>query len=303
MGRTCGPSGAHLASAPGAQARAASARPVSGRRGRTLVGCVANVTIALFASQASATPGPTAGAAGLADALPCLRAAYAELVCGAEEGALILCDRQRLRWDDGRAKPTLDERLKGADLEDQMAQPYPPAGSPLTAPDVDTDPGRVRDPRFFGAAWGATRAAVRKQLVRVRWLPSMGKKRLLFHRAHGAAAALARVSADLDRLPLPLRRIAWRTAGTFVWRPIAGTTRLSPHSYGIAVDLAVDIADYWRWQRPGPGGQLVWRNRIPVEIVAAFERHGFIWGGRWYHHDTMHFEYRPELVVAACRSR
>jgi hypothetical protein len=24
--------------------------------------------------------------------------------------------------------------------------------------------------------------------------------------------------------------------------------------------------------------------------------HGFIWGGYWYHYDTMHFEYRPELL-------
>jgi len=28
----------------------------------------------------------------------------------------------------------------------------------------------------------------------------------------------------------------------------------------------------------------------------VFERHGFIWGGRWWHYDTMHFEYRPELL-------
>jgi hypothetical protein len=33
-----------------------------------------------------------------------------------------------------------------------------------------------------------------------------------------------------------------------------------------------------------------------MEIVAIFERHGFIWGGRWSHFDTMHFEYRPELL-------
>jgi len=30
--------------------------------------------------------------------------------------------------------------------------------------------------------------------------------------------------------------------------------------------------------------------------VAVFERHGFIWGGKWFHYDTMHFEYRPELL-------
>lgn len=41
---------------------------------------------------------------------------------------------------------------------------------------------------------------------------------------------------------------------------------------------------------------------------SAREKHGFIWGGCWYHYDTMHFEYRPELLeiarrfgVSACR--
>jgi len=27
---------------------------------------------------------------------------------------------------------------------------------------------------------------------------------------------------------------------------------------------------------------------MPQEIVDIFERHGFIWGGKWYHYDTMH---------------
>ena len=39
-----------------------------------------------------------------------------------------------------------------------------------------------------------------------------------------------------------------------------------------------------------------YKNRIPHRIVEIFERHGFIWGGKWYHYDTMHFEYRPELL-------
>ena len=32
-----------------------------------------------------------------------------------------------------------------------------------------------------------------------------------------------------------------------------------------------------------------------IELVNIFEKNGFIWGGRWYHYDTMHFEYRPEM--------
>jgi hypothetical protein len=62
------------------------------------------------------------------------------------------------------------------------------------------------------------------------------------------------------------------------------------HAYGAAIDLNLAVSDYWMW-RTG-----AWRNRMPREIVDIFERHGFIWGGRWYHYDTMHFEYRPELL-------
>ena len=42
---------------------------------------------------------------------------------------------------------------------------------------------------------------------------------------------------------------------------------------------------------------------MPRAIVDAFERHGFVWGGRWYHYDTMHFEYRPELLAGAGAAR
>ncbi len=43
-------------------------------------------------------------------------------------------------------------------------------------------------------------------------------------------------------------------------------------------------------------GKHPFRNRIPLGIVTICEKHGFIWGGTWYHGDTMHFEYRPELL-------
>ncbi len=35
------------------------------------------------------------------------------------------------------------------------------------------------------------------------------------------------------------------------------------------------------------------------QAAKAFERHGFIWGAKWYHFDTMHFEYRPEIIALA----
>jgi hypothetical protein len=39
----------------------------------------------------------------------------------------------------------------------------------------------------------------------------------------------------------------------------------------------------------GPKGA-GYRSRLPFDIVQIFEKHGFIWGGKWEHFDTMHFE-------------
>jgi hypothetical protein len=65
----------------------------------------------------------------------------------------------------------------------------------------------------------------------------------------------------------------------------------------VSIDLNVALSHYWRWQKPA--APIQWRNRVPQAIVDAFEAEGFIWGGRWYHYDTMHFEYRPEIVGVA----
>ena len=74
---------------------------------------------------------------------------------------------------------------------------------------------------------------------------------------------------------------------------------MSAHSYGIAIDINVKMSDYWLWANKGKGetAKILYKNRIPLELVRVFEKHGFVWGGRWYHYDTMHFEYRPEQLA------
>ena len=104
------------------------------------------------------------------------------------------------------------------------------------------------------------------------------------------------MSAEIDALPEKIKRAAYPIAGTYNCRAVADTGQPSAHGYGIAIDLNTAYSDYWYW-RPH-GGRIVYRNRMPQEIVAIFEKHGFIWGGKWYHFDTMHFEYRPELLAA-----
>ncbi|WP_240488652.1 M15 family metallopeptidase [Labilithrix luteola] len=58
-------------------------------------------------------------------------------------------------------------------------------------------------------------------------------------------------------------------------------------------------SNYWEWEKK-PDGSFTWKNSIPQAIVDAFESERFIWGGRWAHFDTMHFEYRPELFDPDC---
>ena len=77
--------------------------------------------------------------------------------------------------------------------------------------------------------------------------------------------------------------------------PVVDTGRMSMHGYAAAIDLNLKVSDYWLWA--GKGKTIPYKNRMPREIVDIFERHGFIWGGKWYHYDTMHFEYRPELLT------
>jgi len=109
------------------------------------------------------------------------------------------------------------------------------------------------------------------------------------------------VSAALDKLPKRFMKYLRPSAGTYHCRTIAGTERFSVHAFGAAVDINAKYGDYWRWSAPEAGAGLVYRNRVPWEIIEIFEQHGFIWGGKWYHYDTLHFEYRPELLNAPPR--
>ena len=67
----------------------------------------------------------------------------------------------------------------------------------------------------------------------------------------------------------------------------------------MTIDINVSYGDYWQWQCKctDESKEILYRNRIPEIIVAIFEKYGFIWGGNWTHFDTMHFEYRPELLI------
>ncbi len=200
-------------------------------------------------------------------------------------------------YDDGKKKTTA-ERIDSPDLDDVFAVPYPTPGTAITpVTDEEIDPGRIRVESMFRATYGMTARDVEAALVNVK----IAGHTVRFHR-RGAADALRRVAKRIDALLAAdpsLGRFFKELGGTFNPRNIAGTTHASAHSWGVAIDIDTSLSDYWR--HAGPNAKVVWRNRIPQSIVDAFEAEAFVWGGRWYHYDTMHFEYRPELFDARCR--
>jgi hypothetical protein len=222
--------------------------------------------------------------------------AYPEQLVRIDGNELIWKDGTSTQLDDGKGDKSFDAWLEHPDVADMFAQPYP-AGTAAVPPGKDDDPGRARNAAFFDKVYGNCRAGeVEKNLTRVTWLPTKRKQRLAFSKVNGAARALQAVSAELDALPASFDIYLYPSAGTYNCRVIAGTSRVSAHGHGIAIDIALPRAHYWRNAAPAKDGGIAYRNEIPMEIDRIFEKHGFIWGGRWYHYDTMHFEYRPELV-------
>nr|WP_255720555.1 M15 family metallopeptidase [Acuticoccus kalidii] len=164
------------------------------------------------------------------------------------------------------------------------------------APPKDHDPGRIRNEAFFKALYGASEGAVRAEVRTIPWVPRLGNSTLTVTTRFGIDQKLAAVSDELQRLPPRFHKYLTPPAGAFLWRQIAGTDRLSVHAFGAAVDINTQFTNYWRWDNAAAGGDIPYRNQIPIEIVEVFEKYCFIWGGRWHHYDTMHFEYRPEFL-------
>ncbi|MDD4701523.1 MAG: M15 family metallopeptidase [Desulfovibrio sp.] len=231
--------------------------------------------------------------------LQCLRSSYPQitgLASDAEGLWLLLGDRGRVLY--GRYAPAKSiaggqnmAEVWDVDVRTSMADPYPLEPERPDTP-YGVSPGRKRSYDFLVALYGGTPAQVNKQLVPARLV---GQPLRLSSPAGMALAATDVVLVEAVRNDPQLRAFL-KMEGGFMWRRIAGESRLSPHAFGIAIDLSSRLAPYWRWSklRPHP-----LQFSYPPAIVDAFEQAGFIWGGKWHEYDIMHFEYRPELVCKA----
>ena len=237
--------------------------------------------------------------------LTCLPTWYAGTVTQQSDGGwgLQLDGGLYLPWENPGLEAAADagelEATEVSALSDIYRPPYRTGPIvPIDTSDAGAidDPGRARVEQLFLATYGASRNEVQQHLGSVRFFgPRYG-----FHSL--AAEALTRVVTRLKEASTTNKKLLpflQDIGGTFIWRRIKSSKNLSTHAFGIAIDVNVERSNYWRWTFKGQ--PMIWKNRIPQEIVDAFESEGFIWGGRWAHYDTMHFEYRPELTSELCQ--
>jgi D-alanyl-D-alanine carboxypeptidase len=227
-----------------------------------------------------------------------LMEAYPDFIIGFAGNSIIWKDSSEMKIGETPPPESFSSALTNPCLADQFAQKYPKGVMPTSeGPEKFHDPGRIRYESFFYKMYGENENRVRKNLVEVVWCPKLVGQKILVTTINGVDKKIKAISRELDRHP-EFKKYVTQIGGTFCWRNIAGSNRQSAHSFGTTIDLNTDCSNYWQWDChcTDESADISYRNRIPAGIVEIFEKYGFIWGGKWYHYDTMHFEYRPELL-------
>lgn len=224
-----------------------------------------------------------------------LLAAYPDQIKGFEDGYLVMSSGKKILYDDGKQKG-FTEMLDNSSPKDMFYVAYK---LPDGEPEYQMDAGRSRSEELFKAMYGSSASEAQSKLVPVDWFG----QRLQFTSVNGGAEQLKKAAAELAQHPELSKYM--KSMGTFYWRQVRGANRLSAHSYGIAIDIGEGNSDYWLWKHPGASeeAKISYSNKMPREIAEIMQKYGFVWGGAWYHFDTMHFEYRPEILKYAELSR
>lgn len=221
--------------------------------------------------------------------------AYPDFLEKVEGNYIFWKDGTKMIYSDGVKRESYDDYVNNPDLAAQMKVYYPVGKDYVIPNDEMNNPGRFRYEPFFKKMYGDSEVKARASLTSITWLPSHIGTSYSVTTINQVDEHLQAISNELDALvaqdPSMLKYLQ-NIGGTYNWRTIRNTYRLSAHSFGISIDICVAYSNYWQW-----GGLTNYTNRIPWEIIEIFEKHHFIWGGKWYHYDTMHFEYRPEFFV------
>ncbi|MDR2521398.1 MAG: M15 family metallopeptidase [Spirochaetaceae bacterium] len=164
-----------------------------------------------------------------------------------------------------------------------------------------------RSQYFYNDLWNIhNRAEAWEQVKTIKFLG----KEILVH--HAILEELALIEQRINKEARGSRQIKqWLdsidTISAWNWRTIADTQSTSNHAYGTAIDILPagpslrSRETYWLWtaQKRENWWNTAYTERYqpPDAVVKIFESYGFIWGGKWLFYDTMHFEYRPEILL------
>ncbi len=117
-------------------------------------------------------------------------------------------------------------------------------------------------------------------MVELPWTNPNTKKPIIVWVHHKLVDVLERTADEAAKVPYLVTRVDSFVPRHRNWRP---TGPLSVHSWGAAVDINPLV------NMVGTAGDM------PPEFVAAWERNGWCWGGRWRRpKDPMHFQYWKE---------
>lgn len=227
-----------------------------------------------------------------------LMLAYPDYIVGIEKKDdnvyCVMKSGKKIIYDDKLQKDHT-QKLANPDLQDMLEQDYP-LDKNTDIMDKSFDPGRARHYELLNEVYGNSKQSIESNLTNLKY----GYTNYQFNSKNKANTCLE--SALKELVPLSKTRsdiasILYPASGTYNYRVISGTGRLSPHSYGIAIDLKSNKKDYWKWSSEKQGKERL--ADYPKELVEAFENNNFVWGGKWGHFDILHFEYRPEIILKA----
>lgn len=221
---------------------------------------------------------------------------YPDFIIGYKSNFIIWKDSTKMLFSDSENPKSYSGLLNNPSLSDQFIFKYQ-KGKLTSIPKKNYDPGRIRYEPFFFKMYGKFQKEVSNKLVEINWCPKLGGQKIRITTVNGIDKKVKAISDELDKHP-ELKEYVTNIGGTFNWRKVNGTNRQSTHSFGMTIDINTEFSNYWQWQChcTNEDANIVYKNRIPQLIIDIFEKNGFIWGGKWYHFDTMHFEYRPELL-------
>ena len=159
------------------------------------------------------------------------------------------------------------------------AGPTPPHGLEAILAEFGDIYSYLRDDGTLEARWETDQLAraVLPFPIPLSWDPAKPARSVYCHRL--LVPVFPAVLQEIERRGL---RDQVRTfGGCFNFRAKRSGSKLSTHSWGIAIDLNPET------NVMGGAGDM------PADIVDAFESHGFTWGGRWSGRgkDPMHFQF------------